>query len=116
MTYTHSAPHGRRVPLLRAELPSDPADAHGPQDDARHTQAHLRRRQEQEAPQDLAAGAHRAAGIAPAPAGGESAPDGSDCDAASLPWLRACPGACATVGFRSEATGNAGSFVFLLLC
>lgn len=115
MTYTHAAPHGRGVPLLRPELPSDPADAHSAQDDARHTQAHLRRGQEQEAPQDLAAGAHRAPGIAPAPAGGESAPDGSNCDAASLPSVRARPWACATVGFSSEATRKAGSF-FLLLC
>lgn len=86
VTYTHPAPDGRGVPLLGPELAPDPdpGHAHGSQDDARHTQAHLRRRQEQEAPQDLAAGAHLARGIAPAPAGGESAPDGSGCA------LRAC--------------------------
>lgn len=105
MTYTHSAPHRRGVPLLGPVLPPDPADAHSSQDDARHTQAHLSRRQEQEAPQDLAAGAHRAPGIAP-----ESAPI----------WLRRgftsygpCPRARAAVGWSSGATGNAGKFFFL---
>lgn len=70
MTYTHSAPHRRGVPLPRPVLPADPADAHGSQDDARHTQAHLSHGQEEKAPQDLAAGAHGAPGIAPAPPGG----------------------------------------------
>ncbi|KAG7245022.1 hypothetical protein INR49_023588 [Caranx melampygus] len=69
-TYTESAPDRRRVALLRLVLPPDPADAHGSQDDARHTQAHLHQGQQEQAPQDLAAGAHPAPGISPAPTGG----------------------------------------------
>ena len=60
VTYTESAPNRRRVALLRLVLVSYPADTHGPQDDAGHAQAHLHNRQQQQAPQDLAAGAHLA--------------------------------------------------------
>lgn len=47
-----------------------PADADGSQDDARHTQSHLHHGEQEQAPQDLAAGAHPAPGISPGPAGG----------------------------------------------
>ncbi|TNN62334.1 hypothetical protein EYF80_027451 [Liparis tanakae] len=69
-TYTESAPHRGGVALLRLVLAPDPADANGSQDDARHTEAHLHHGQQEQAPQDLAAGAHPAPGISPTPAGG----------------------------------------------
>ncbi len=69
-TYTESAPHRRRVALLRFGLAPDPANANGSQDDARHAQAHLHHGQQEQTPQDLAAGAHSAPGISPAPARG----------------------------------------------
>lgn len=69
-TYTESAPDRGSVALLRLVISSDPADAHGSQDDARHTQAHLHQGQQEQAPQDLTAGAHPAPGISPDPAGG----------------------------------------------
>lgn len=47
-----------------------PADADGSQDDARHTQSHLHHGEQEQAPQDLATGAHPAPGISPGPAGG----------------------------------------------
>lgn len=70
-TYTESAPDRGRVALPGLVLPSNPADAHGAQDDARHSQAHFQQGEHEQAPQDLAAGAHPAPrGISPAPAGG----------------------------------------------
>lgn len=69
-TYTESTPDRRSVSLLRFMIAPDPADAHRSQDDARHTQAHLHQGQQEQAPQNLAAGAHPAPGISPAPAGG----------------------------------------------
>lgn len=74
-------------------LAADPDDAHGAQDDARHAQAHLHHGQQEQAPQDVAAGAHPAAGIAPAPAaGGQRARERSALPgAARRGFTAACP-------------------------
>lgn len=87
-TYTESTPHRRRVALLGLVLPAHPADAHRPQDDARHSQAHLQQGQQEQAPQDLAAGAHPAPGISPAPGRERRRRDGSPpAGAPGAAWL-----------------------------
>jgi len=70
-TYTESTPDRRSVTLLRLVLGPDPADTHGAQDDARHTQTDFHHGEQEQTPQDFTAGAHPTAGISPAPTGGE---------------------------------------------
>lgn len=97
-------------------LAPDPAEAHGPQEDAGHPQAHLRRRQEQEAPQDLAAGAHLAPGIAPAPPGGESAPDRdatSSLQTRTVEGGRGVGGGRAGLSWEMSRDADAGSFLLV---
>lgn len=65
LTYTHPAPYRRRVSQLRRMLSKDQAETDGPHGHAGDPQPYLQHGEHQEAPDDVAAGAHPGLVIVP---------------------------------------------------